>query len=139
MTCWGRRQPEPWLLGTDLDWPWRQVVAVCEQRMMIEELFRDEKNIRYGWGLRQMRLSSSARVQRMFLVLAFAYILLLLMGLICKQNLSAAHWSSTTSQTKPTSAFVVGRRMQTKFRFKLSELLDLFSTLLPTAAKENWG
>ena len=139
VACWDRRQPEPWLLGTDLDCSWRLIVAVFEQRMMIEELFRDEKNIRYGWGLRQLRLSSSARLQRMFMVLAWAYLLLLLMGLICKQNLSAANWSSTTSKRKPTSAFVVGRRMQTKFRFKLSELLDLFSTLLPTAAKENWG
>lgn len=139
VTYWGRRQPEPWLLGTDLDWPWRQVVAVFEQRMMIEELFRDEKNIRYGWGLRQMRLSSSARLQRMFLVLAFAYVLLLLMGLICKQNLSAAHWSSTTSQTKPTSAFVVGRRMQNKLRFKLRQLLATLAALFQTSARENWG
>jgi hypothetical protein len=135
---WARRQLEPWLLGTDLDWPWRLIVAVFEQRMMIEELFRDEKNIRYGWGLRQLRLSSSARMQRMFLVLAFAYILLLLMGLICKQNLSAANWSSTTSKRKPTSAFVVGRRMQLRRHFTLRELLALFDSLLLTAA-ENWG
>ena len=136
---WGRRQPECWLLGTDLDWPWKLIVAVFEQRMMIEELFRDEKNIRYGWGLRQLRLSTSARMQRMFLVLAFAYILLLLMGLICKQNLSAAHWSSTTSQRKPSSAFVVGRKMQRRISFTLSELIALFAILLKNSAQENWG
>ena len=136
---WGRRQGEPWLLGTNLKWGWRKIVGAFRRRMMIEELFRDEKNIRYGWGLRKLQLSSASRLQRMLLILAFAYILLLLMGLLCKETMSQAHWSSTTSKTKPTSAFVVGRKMQNKRRFKLKELLLLLATSLKSVAKENWG
>jgi hypothetical protein len=138
--CWARGHLEPWLLGTNLRWGIRRLAQIFEQRiMMIEELFRDEKNIRYGWGLRQMRLSTTERLERMFLILAFAYILLLLMGLICKQQLSPAHWSSTTSKTRPTSAFLVGRIMQHKRRFRLGELLALLRLLLQAAAEANWG
>ena len=136
---WGRRHVESWLLGTNLRWGVKRLVRVFSQRMMIEELFRDEKNIRYGWGLRQMRLGSAQRLERMFLVLALAYILLLLMGLICKESMSAAHWSSTTSRKKPVSAFMVGRIMQEQKRFRLRELLDLLRSLLQTIAEVNWG
>jgi len=137
--CWARGHLEPWLLGTNLRWGLKRLAGAFKQRMMIEELFRDEKNIRYGWGLRQMKLSSVERLERIFLILAFAYILLLLMGLICKQSMSAAHWSSTTSRKKPVSAFMVGRIMQNNRRFRLRELLDLLRNLLQSIAKENWG
>jgi hypothetical protein len=86
-----------------------------------------------------MELGSAERLERMFLVLAFAYILLRLMGLICKVSMSAAHWSSTTSRKKPVSAFMVGRIMQEQKRFRLRELLGLLRNLLQTAVKGNGG
>jgi hypothetical protein len=58
---WERGYEDPLILGTDLAWSWRKVVEVFKLRMSIEELFRDEKNIRYGWGLRQMKVSTSSR------------------------------------------------------------------------------
>lgn len=105
---------------------------------MIEELFRDEKNIRYGWGLRQLEVSKPDRLERMFLVLAYAYLLLLLFGLLCSREMSQAHWSSTTSRRKPTSAFVIGRQMIEKVRFRLRILLRLLETLMRQDLKGNW-
>ncbi len=137
---WKKKQKEPWLLATDLEWGWRQIVSVFALRMMIEELFRDEKNIRYGWGLRQISLSSASRLERLLLVLAFAYLLLLLLGLICSQQLSAAHWASGVSKNrKQVSAFLVGRLMLGRTRFRLSQLLKLLDNLLTQIAQENWG
>ncbi len=46
LAYWGRGHKEPWLLGTNLGWGWRKLIGAFERRMMIEELFRDEKNIR---------------------------------------------------------------------------------------------
>jgi hypothetical protein len=77
---WERGYETPLLLGTDLSWNWRKVVEVFRRRMSIEELFRDEKNTRYGWGLRQTKVGTAGRLERLFLVLAYAYLLLLLIG-----------------------------------------------------------
>jgi len=107
------------------------------QRVLIEELFRDEKNLRYGWGLRQLSLSEAARRERMLLVLAFAYLLLVLTGLVAGARLSQAHWSATASQKKPTSASGIGRCRQGRTRFRFPELLNTLFLLL--SAKENWG
>jgi len=139
LVYWGKGKKEPWFLATDLKWGWRHLVGAFRQRMAIEELFRDEKNLRYGWGLRQTSLSEAARLERMLLVLAFAYLLLVLMGLVAGARFSQAHWSATTSPKKPTSAFVIGRYMQDHTRFRFPELLHTLAHLLTQTAKENWG
>ena len=134
------RVKEPWLLATDLAWRTKRIVAAYSRRMMIEELFRDEKNIRYGWGLRQSRVSSSDRLNRLLLVLAFAYLWLLMLGIVCREEMSAAHWASGTStRRRQTSAFVVGRIMLDEVRFPLRLLLRRLANLLSQLAEENWG
>jgi len=108
--------------------------------MTIEEVFRDEKNSRYGWTLRQLQLSSAERLEPMLLVLAFAYLFLPLIGLISQRQLSAKHWASAGSRKhKQNSAFTVGRHMQNRVTFPVSALLDLFTVLLTLNANENWG
>ena len=139
LVYWGKKQKEPWFLVTNLTWGWQHLVGVFRQRMLIEELFRDEKNLRYGWGLRQLSLSTAQRLEWMLLVLAFAYLLLVLMGLLAAARFSPAHWSATTSPKKPTSAFVIGRYMQHRTRFRFRELLHTLLHLLAQSAKENWG
>jgi hypothetical protein len=137
---WKKKHKQPWLLATDLEWGWRQIVTVFAQCMMVEELFRDEKNIRYGWGLRQVSLCDAARLERLLLVLAFAYLLLLLLRLICTAQMSAAHWASAVGKkSKQVSAFLVGRLMLARTRFRLSQLLELLANLLTQIAEENWG
>ncbi|MCK4298398.1 MAG: hypothetical protein KAX80_02630 [Planctomycetes bacterium] len=85
------------------------------------------------------RLSEAARLERMLLVLAFAYLLLLLIGLVARSRFSPAHWSATTSRKKPTSALVIGRLMQHRTRFGFRELLHTLAHLLSQIRKENWG
>ncbi|MCX6069393.1 MAG: IS4 family transposase [Chloroflexi bacterium] len=137
---WRKRYAEPWFLATDLDRGWRTVVAAYAQRMSIEELFRDEKNLRYGWGLRQSQVSNAQRLERLLLVLAFAYLLLLLLGFHCMETLSPAHWSAASSPKKrQASAFFVGRLLYGEIRCPLRQLLRLLSALLSQIAKENWG
>jgi hypothetical protein len=139
LAYWGRGHEESWLLGTNLDWGWRRLTAAFERRMMIEELFRDEKNLRYGWGLRQLSISNPERLERLFLILAFAYILLLMTGLICKATMSSAEWSSNTRSKRPLSAFVVGRIMLTlgKVSFSVPLLLSTLRSALAETALGN--
>ena len=139
LVYWGKGQREPWFLATNLAWGWRRVVGLFRQRMAIEELFRDEKNLRYGWGLRQLSLSEASRLERMLLVLAFAYLFLVLMGLVAVARLSAAHWSAAACGRRQASAFLIGRLLQGRHRFRLRELLHTLSQLLQQIAKENWG
>jgi hypothetical protein len=140
LVYWGRKEPEAWLLATNLAWGWKKIVTAFAQRMMIEELFRDEKNIRYGWGLRQLKVSSAQRLERVLLVLAFAYLLLLLVGLVCRERLSAKHWASAVSKKKhQCSVFVIGRLMHDKVTFPLGHLLSMLDATLREIAELNWG
>lgn len=137
---WKPKHKEGWFLGTDLDWGWRKVCAAYGLRMQIEELFRDEKNLRYGWALRHIDLSDPQRLERLVLVLAFAYLTVLLIGLNSQQRFPQSHWAAATSKNKPqASLFFIGRLMQHRHRFRLKELLQLLAVQLALIIQENWG
>lgn len=70
---WKRNLPqkrdEPWFLMTDLK---RAPLALSElygKRMTIEELFRDDKNRRNGWALRNTKITQADRIDRLLLIL----------------------------------------------------------------------
>jgi hypothetical protein len=137
---WQRGQLEALLLATNMTWVWRRIVKTFQLRMMIEELFRDEKNIRYGWGLRQFVATSPARLERLFLVLILAYLLLLLFGLRCLEAFSSAHWAASSSKKRrQTSAFVVARLMLPRHAVSITLLLRLLVRLLGNPSIRNWG
>ena len=140
IVTWERGNEEALILATDLLWRWRKVVAVFKQRMSIEELFRDEKNIRYGWGLRQMKIGTPGRLERLMLVLAFAYLLLLLIGLVCRDTMSEAHWASASTKTRDQACgFTIGRYMLDREKWRLKALLEAFARMLTSWVEENWG
>ena len=137
---WERGYENPLLLGTDLSWNWRKVVEVFKRRMSIEELFRDEKNIRYGWGLRQTKVGTAGRLERLLLVLAYAYLLLLVIGLVCRDTMSEAHWASASTKTQDQACgFTLGRHMQGRAKWRLKALLSAFARMLTEWVEENWG
>ena len=137
---WERGYEEPAILGTDLMWSWRKVVEVFKQRMSIEELFRDEKNIRYGWGLRQTKVNTAGRLERLLLVMAFAYLLLLLIGFTCRDTMSAAYWASAVSKSQEQACgFTIGRHMLNRAKWRLKALLTAFTQMLTGWVEANWG
>lgn len=140
VACWQCGELDALVLATNTTWTWRRVLKTFQQRMMIEELFRDEKNIRYGWGLRHFAATSAARLERLFLVLILAYLLLLLFGLLCLAKFSSAHWAASSSKKRrQSSAFVVARYMQTCHFAPLPVLLRLLVRLLRNPKLQNWG
>jgi hypothetical protein len=69
---------------TDLAAGPAKVSELYRHRMTVEQLFRDHKSKRNGWALRDTRVSTADRLDRLLLVLASAYILLVGLGLHCR-------------------------------------------------------
>jgi len=72
---------EAWHLATSYaDKPAAEIVALYARRFTIEESFRDQKNLRFGMGLSEMRIGSPERRDCLLLVSAIAIALLTLLG-----------------------------------------------------------
>jgi hypothetical protein len=72
---------EPWCLATShADKTGAEIVKLYGKRFTIEETFRDLKNLRFGMGLSDTRISSTERRDRILLVGAIAAALLTLLG-----------------------------------------------------------
>lgn len=81
VTVYEREAKEPWYLVTDLDAPPpAQIIRLYKRRMWIEAAFRDLKNRNWGMGMDGVRLSQASRLDRHFIVLAVAYMLLFAFG-----------------------------------------------------------
>jgi hypothetical protein len=77
----GKGMKEPWCLATSLeDMAGAEIVKLYGRRFTIEESFRDLKNLRFGMGLSDTRISTPERRDRILLVGAIAAALLTLLG-----------------------------------------------------------
>jgi hypothetical protein len=96
--CWPKNLPqhrdECWYLMTDLAYSVHKLTKLYARRMTLEELFRDAKNRRYGWGLRDMQLNVAGRLDRLLLILALAYWILLAFTLVALQRYLPGMWCS---------------------------------------------
>ena len=79
---------------------------------------------------------------------AFAYLLLLVMGLACRLSASAqaggtmseAHWASAAARTRDQACgFTIGRHMLTRAKWRLAALLEAFARMLTGWVEESWG
>jgi hypothetical protein len=132
-----KRRDEPWYLMTDLD---GRAEALCElygRRMSIEELFRDGKGRRNGQSLRDTRIAHADRFDRLLLVAALAYILLVGLGLKAKLDCDPSAWC-TNRRADECSAFTIGRAMLDRLNYPPDELLRMVRrATLQVATK--WG
>lgn len=70
-----------WLLLTNIpELKTREIINLYARRWKIEPYFRDIKDGRYGYGLRNTHINSNERRDRLLLIVALCYMLLLLMG-----------------------------------------------------------
>lgn len=80
ITFYTAGQKEPWILATNLKEGAKDIVNYYSRRMEIEECFRDLKNERNGLCLRGARHHSVNRYDRLFLVIAYGYLFMVLAG-----------------------------------------------------------
>lgn len=85
VTVYDRDAKEPWYLVTNLSEPGpAEIVRFYKRRMWIEAAFRDLKNRNWGMGMDQVRLTQAARLDRHFIILALAYMLLFAFGAVAE-------------------------------------------------------
>jgi hypothetical protein len=76
-----KRMKEAWCLVTSLsERQASEVVKLYGRRFTIEETFRDQKDLRFGLGLRATHIRSATRRDRLLLLAALAQALLTLLG-----------------------------------------------------------
>ena len=142
-----KRRPKPpaeaWYLMTNLDpacdprQKARRISDLYARRFDIEELFRDAKSGQFGYALGQTRITRPDRFDRLLLILVFAYLLLVGLGLWARRNLPPRRWASNNRRDE-CSAFTIGRllldqRPTTRHRL----LLELLATIRRLG--KNWG
>ena len=72
---------EPWCLcSSKPDAKARELINAYAKRWSIETTFRDTKDLRFGMGMKNVRVRSTERRDRLFLLSAFAIMLLTLLG-----------------------------------------------------------
>ena len=123
-----KRENEPWLIATSL--PHTEVsavdvIALYKKRMQIEEAFRDLKNTRNGFSLRQCRSFHVERLNVALLIATLAMLVLWIFGIAAKQkNLHYSFQTNTEKRSNVLSNIFIGWQvlMRDEFRFHKNEL-----------------
>lgn len=78
---WEKGMKEPWCLVSNIpDVKSRDLINFYAKRWSTESLFRDKKDIRYGFGMSSIRVKDPIRRDRLFMLGAFAMMLLTILG-----------------------------------------------------------
>lgn len=122
---------ERWVLITDIySLPPETIVKIYYKRMTIEETFRDEKNILYGFALEKMRLSSEQRYDKMLLIISYAYLLISLFGLLMEKKNMHRKLMANTVKYRTLSLFQVGLYYWKYFDIPIPKIISLVSQII---------
>jgi hypothetical protein len=131
------KRDECWFLMTDLAAGPAKVSDLYGRRMTIEELFRDHKSKRNGWSLRDTQVSTADRLDRLLLVLALAYLLLVGLGLHCRKHYRPGTWCSN-NRPDTLCDFAIARVMLDRVTILATTAFRLLLAATVTAVP-NWG
>jgi hypothetical protein len=108
-----------------------RVIKIYSSRMQVEESFRDIKNPRYGFGLRNSRTLGVKRLTNLFLVGLIGTLLVWIMGLCAKaHNLQHTFQTNSIKNRAVLSVFFIGCRVVKKgISFLKKELLDALALI----------
>jgi Transposase DDE domain len=131
------KRDEPWYLMTDLQGSALQLTALYGKRMTVEELFRDGKSRRNGFALRLVQIKEPRRLDRLLLIMALAYLLLLGLGLVARQSYPPGFWCSS-NKVKQCSVFTIGRAVLDRLRVTVAAAIAAVRQAMEREAP-NWG
>jgi len=138
---WKRGLPtdrdECWFLMTDLDRPPLSLSNLYAKRMTVEELFRDHKNKRNGFALRHTKITRADRLDRLLLILALAYILLLGIGLRAAARFRPGAWCSS-NDPRQCSVFTIGRILINQIKLSAASAFSAVRSATNNTPP-NWG
>jgi hypothetical protein len=117
-----KERDEPWYLMTDLDGRAEALCTLYGRRTSVEELFRDAKDRRNGFGLRTTRIRKAERFDRFLLILALAYVLLVGLDLRAKLDFDPSAWC-TNRRARGCSVFTIGKALMHRTNYLPEQLL----------------
>jgi len=131
---------EPWYLITDLkDAPVKELVSIYRRRWWIETTFRDNKNREWGLGLGNVILKDYHRYERLFYIVALAFIFLVAHGAAAEAKGFDKGCKANTRKVRVLNLLRLGhifiRKCGAQFRYALLVLRRL-ATL---DCAPNWG
>jgi len=132
-----KHRDECWFLMSSLPAGAAKLTHLYGQRMTIEELFRDHKNKRNGWSLRDTQITKPDRIDRLLLILALAYILLCGLGLLARQTRHPHEWC-TNNRLNECSVFTIGRLMLERMQATPAAAWTALAAATENAVP-NWG
>jgi Transposase DDE domain len=103
-----KNMKEPWCLATSQDERASTTVKTYGRRFRIEETFRDQKDLRFGLGLRATHIRSAARRDRLLMLIALAHGLLTLLGAASERAGMDAYLRANTVKRRTHSLFRQG-------------------------------
>jgi hypothetical protein len=104
-----KRMKEPWFLATSLGSQTAAAIVKCYgRRFTIEETFRDQKDLRFGLGLRATHIRHAARRDRFLFLLAIAQAVLTLLGAASERSGLDAYLRANTVKRRTHSLFRQG-------------------------------
>ena len=126
---------EPWCLATSLaDQPARALINLYAKRWQIEGGFRDTKDLRFGMGMGSIHVSTPERRDRLWLVSAFAVVLLTLLGAAGEALGYDRYLKSNTTKRRTHSLFRQGgmlyQLIPNMTEFMLRPLIEQFAQTL---------
>lgn len=114
----------PWVLGTSLGVEAataQGVIGLYEQRMQIEETFRDIKSARFGYAMEYTRSRDAKRLELLLLIGALAMMVQWMLGLAGElRGLSRHFQANTVTNKRVLSLLFLGGELMKSQRFKLS-------------------
>lgn len=140
VTAFDPEAKEPWLLVTDLDGvSVHEIVSIYRRRWWIETTFRDKKNRDWGLGLASVALKAHQRYERLFCIVALAFIFLTAHGAAAEAEGFDKGCKANTRKIRTLNLLRLGylfiRRCGAQLDFALLELRRL-ATL---QRAPNWG
>jgi len=128
------RKREPWLLASSLtntNATAKKVVNIYRQRMQIEESFRDMKNRRSGFSLRDSRTNNAKRLSILMLINTLSQLVVWLVGSAGQsRNLHRGLQANTVRDRNVLSTFFVGCQLiHRKVRFHQQQITDALRQL----------
>lgn len=126
---------EPWFLASSLPGSAKAIAKLYGRRFSIEETFRDQKDMRFGWALYDVQVTQPLRRDRLLFLAAVAQLLLTLTGAAGEElGLDAKLRVNTERRRRTHSLFRQGREYALGLAEKVAHrvrrrVLELFNSM----------
>lgn len=140
VTAFDPKAKEPWYLVTDLtDAPVQEIVNIYRRRWWIETTFRDKKNRHWGLGLANVLLSEHTRYERLFCIVALAFIFLSAHGAAAEEQGFDKGCKANTRKVRVLNLLRMGYILIKQRGEQFQDAVDAMKRLALLEHAPNWG